>query len=156
MLTHMELPFDYLFLIVSSQFIVVFTLSTADNCFGLVVLISTVRWSKNSLKMFRNNIIKILFALPRQAAHGAPPRALLKPGRHRGGGRCVLRVFCGRQPQCGEPRVAAQGECGNPGVANLVWLHRVSVATPVWRTSCGCTWWEWIFFTVNKIKKKRY
>ena len=50
MLTLIELPFDYSFLIVSSQFIVVFTFSTADNCFGLLVLISTVRSTKNSLK----------------------------------------------------------------------------------------------------------
>ena len=33
MLTHIELPFDSLFLIVSSQFIVVFTFSTADHLF---------------------------------------------------------------------------------------------------------------------------
>ena len=32
MLTHIELPFDSIFLIVSSQFIVVFTFSIADNC----------------------------------------------------------------------------------------------------------------------------
>ena len=36
MLTRIELPFNCLFLIVSSQFIVVFTFSTADNCFGSV------------------------------------------------------------------------------------------------------------------------
>ena len=36
MLTHIELPFDYIFLIVSSQFIVVFTFSTADNFFELL------------------------------------------------------------------------------------------------------------------------
>ena len=33
MLTHIELPFDTFFLIFSSQFIVVSTFSTADNCF---------------------------------------------------------------------------------------------------------------------------
>ena len=32
-----------IFLIFSSQFIVVLTFSTADNCFGLLVLISTMR-----------------------------------------------------------------------------------------------------------------
>ena len=41
----------YLYLKVSSQFTVVFIIfSTADNCFGLLVLISTVRKTKNSLK----------------------------------------------------------------------------------------------------------
>ena len=39
---------------VSSQFLVVFIVfSTADNCFGLLVLISTVRGTKTSLKNYR-------------------------------------------------------------------------------------------------------
>ena len=35
--------YTYTSLIVSSQFIVVFTLATADNCFGVLIVISTVR-----------------------------------------------------------------------------------------------------------------
>jgi len=51
MLTHIEWPFDCLFLKVSSQFIVVLIIfSTADNCFGLLVLISTVRETIYCLK----------------------------------------------------------------------------------------------------------
>ena len=37
MLTHIEQPFDTLFLIVSNKFIVIFTFSTAENCFRLLV-----------------------------------------------------------------------------------------------------------------------
>ena len=44
MLTHFAWPFHCLFLKVSSQFIVVLIIfSTADNCFGLLVHISTER-----------------------------------------------------------------------------------------------------------------
>ena len=55
MLIHIERPFDSLFLSVSSQFIVVsIFFSTADNCFGLLILISTVCGTKKSLKKLKN------------------------------------------------------------------------------------------------------
>ena len=53
MLTHIEQPFDVMKGKVASQFIVVFVISTADCSFGLLVLISTVRIIKNSLKNCR-------------------------------------------------------------------------------------------------------
>ena len=51
MATLNESPFHCLFFKLSSSFIVVFIIfSTADNCFRLLVLISTVRETKNSSK----------------------------------------------------------------------------------------------------------
>ena len=53
MLTHIEWPFYCLFLKVSCQFVLVFTfVSTADNCFELLVLISAARETKNSQDFF--------------------------------------------------------------------------------------------------------
>ena len=51
MLIYIERSFDCLIITVSSQFIVVFIFPNADNSFGLLVLIITVRYTKNSLKM---------------------------------------------------------------------------------------------------------
>ena len=50
MLTHIEPPFDGLLVRISIEFIVVFIISTADYSFGLLILISTVRKTKKSLK----------------------------------------------------------------------------------------------------------
>ena len=48
MITHIEQPFDGLLVRLSSEFAVVFIISTADYSFGLFILISTVR-KKNEI-----------------------------------------------------------------------------------------------------------
>jgi len=55
MLTPIEWLFDCLFLKVSSKFIVDFIIfSTADNCFVLLVLISTVRKTEKFFEKLTN------------------------------------------------------------------------------------------------------
>ena len=53
MVIHIEQPFNYLFIIVSSQFIVALTFLTADYCFELLLLTNAMLKLKLSEK-FKN------------------------------------------------------------------------------------------------------